>query len=716
MEDHRLRRCIPLKIAAHVLMFFAFLMIIGAVIFGILFINFALERNDSQSGQASGNGYFRTETFYSDYCGHLNGISSLLNVWADHNAYGNPVEMELWRNIYLDDYVNFQYAIYDTEGELLAQSPDFDRMSDGVSASGATAKGRIFYYSNDLSGLKLYDVEEQTAPGNGIVGSNFMPWSWYVFDTGGAGTNIGYIYTYVPEQLEPGDSFYFHSQVYAFLRQWDIPVLIIGITAVIVFLICFVYTLLAAGWRRREKEVRLLWFDKIYTEIAAAIIALLLFLMGTAVVMVIGLTVDGRYMGDIAAALCLLVPAYMAGMFGIYSLVRRGKAHNYISQSLIYKLCHGVYRVIYQGMINNHLMRKYISVVLGLGIADFILFLIAMSLGSVLFFLVILGLFIGEFIYVGRKLMAIQEIAKGAEAIVSGHLDYKIDTSDMGSGVFLEFANNINNIGQGLNRAVDESIKSERMKADLITNVSHDIKTPLTSIINYVDLLKRLNITDEPAKEYIDILDSKSQRLKMLIEDLVEASRASSGNITLERSNIEFNELVQQVAGTYVEKYEQRQLSLVLHTPQEPLMIYADGRRMYRVLDNLFNNAFKYAMPGSRVYIDLYEQDEKACFVMKNISEAPLNISAEELTQRFVRGDASRTTEGSGLGLSIAQSLVELHGGSFKLHLDGDLFKAVILLPETGGGASGLPSMPGGKLSGEMSADAPAGNFQDDRF
>ena len=347
----------------------------------------------------------------------------------------------------------------------------------------------------------------------------------------------------------------------------------------------------------------------------------------------------------------------MAGMFGIYSLVRRGKAHNYISQSLIYKLCHGVYRVIYQGMINNHLMRKYISVVLGLGIADFILFLIAMSLGSVLFFLVILGLFIGEFIYVGRKLMAIQEIAKGAEAIASGHLDYKIDTSDMGSGVFLEFANNINNIGQGLNRAVDESIKSERMKADLITNVSHDIKTPLTSIINYVDLLKRLNITDEPAKEYIDILDSKSQRLKMLIEDLVEASRASSGNITLERSNIEFNELVQQVAGTYVEKYEQRQLSLVLHTPQEPLMIYADGRRMYRVLDNLFNNAFKYAMPGSRVYIDLYEQDEKACFVMKNISEAPLNISAEELTQRFVRGDASRTTEGSGLGLSSLKVL-----------------------------------------------------------
>ena len=220
------------------------------------------------------------------------------------------------------------------------------------------------------------------------------------------------------------------------------------------------------------------------------------------------------------------------------------------------------------------------------------------------------------------------------------------------------------------------------MKADLITNVSHDIKTPLTSIINYVDLLKRMNITDEPAREYIDILDSKSQRLKMLIEDLVEASRASSGNITLERSDIDFNELVQQVAGTYMEKYEQRQLALVMRSPDHPLMINADGRRMYRVLDNLFNNAFKYAMSGSRIYIDLYGDEGQVYFIMKNISQAPLNITAEELTQRFVRGDESRTTEGSGLGLSIAESLVQLHGGTFKIYLDGDLFKAMIIMPQ----------------------------------
>ena len=680
--DRSLRRCLPLKIAVHLAMFIAFIVLMVTFVFGCLFAQMTLQRNETVVNE-TGNGYFQTELFLSDYCDALNRLSVVFATWAEYDAYGNPEEMAMWQDEYIRDYVNLQYAVYDTEGNLIASSPDFDASAAEAAGEGGTGSGggQIFYYSNDFNGLELFKTQTRDTGNDHVTGSNFMPYFWYVFDAPQLKTHVGYIYTYVSGELVPGDAFYFHSRVCQSLETWKLPALCMAIGAVTVFVAGLIYTLLAAGWSRHEPELKLWWFDRIYTEPAVGLILLVEALFATAIAAFLGMTLAGRYMDDMLVAALLLPLAYIAGMFCIYSLARRGKAHNFISRSLIWKLCHGIYRVIYQGLINNHLMRKYISVVLGLGVVDFILLWLALSWGSVLFLLVVTVLFVCEFIYVGRKLMAIQDIAKGAREIASGHLDYKIDTKDMGSGVFLEFAGNINNIGQGLNRAVDESIKSERMKADLITNVSHDIKTPLTSIINYVDLLKRLDITDEPAREYIDILDSKSQRLKMLIEDLVEASRASSGNITLERSNIELNELVMQAAGTYVERYEQRHLTLVCTPAPQPLMIWADGRRMYRVLDNLLNNAFKYAMEGSRVYIDLYKENENACFVMKNISQAPLNISAEELTQSFVRGDASRTTEGSGLGLSIAQSLVELHGGSFKLHLDGDLFKAIIRLP-----------------------------------
>ncbi len=456
---------------------------------------------------------------------------------------------------------------------------------------------------------------------------------------------------------------------------------IVFIAAIFIYIICLVYTIVAAGWTNHYEDVHIYWFDKIYTEIAAAI-----YVGIWIVTLVVGFNMLDCIFGsmDLGYALLMfgtLMGCYIFVMIGLYSIARRAKAHNLIKQSLIYKFFHGIYKVIYQGFINNNLLRKYISVVLGLGVLDLILLLILLRADSLWTIVVIIFILVCEFIYVGRKLVAIQEIARGARKIASGHLDYKINTNGMGSGVFLEFANNINNIGMGLNRAVDESIKSERMKADLITNVSHDIKTPLTSIINYVDLLKRQNITEEPSREYIDILESKSQRLKMLIEDLVEASRASTGNIVLECAPIDFYELVQQVAGTFDEKYAQRQLTLVLTPPEETLMVYADGRRMFRVLDNLFNNACKYAMEGSRVYVDMYYDQKMVYYVMKNISQAPLNISAEELTQRFVRGDESRSTEGSGLGLSIAQSLVELHGGIFSVYLDGDLFKVTVSVP-----------------------------------
>lgn len=277
-----------------------------------------------------------------------------------------------------------------------------------------------------------------------------------------------------------------------------------------------------------------------------------------------------------------------------------------------------------------------------------------------------------------RDAVAKERIKTGIQEIASGSLDYKLPLDVRQGGDYRDMAENLNNIGNGLQRAVDKSIRDERLKTDLITNVSHDIKTPLTSIINYVDLLKRENFEDPKIQGYLDILEMKAQRLKTLTEDVVEASKVSSGNITLEYMDVDLVEMLNQTIGEFSEKMEAKQLKVIASLPEEPAVIHVDGRRMWRVLENIFNNAAKYAMPGTRVYADLKEEGKKISFSLKNVSEQPLNFSSDELTERFIRGDVSRSTEGSGLGLSIAKSLTEMQGGKFELYLDGDLFKVTI--------------------------------------
>lgn len=237
----------------------------------------------------------------------------------------------------------------------------------------------------------------------------------------------------------------------------------------------------------------------------------------------------------------------------------------------------------------------------------------------------------------------------------------------------------VNDVSNGFESSIQEKIKSERLKAELITNVSHDIKTPLTSIINYVDLLKQEDIQNEKANEYIGILDNKSQRLKKLIADLVEASKVSTGNVTLDLEKINIVELIKQAVGEFEDKFEKRGLEILIDCKVNEINIMADSRYMYRIIENLFSNVSKYALDNSRVYIDIIRVQDKVYIEMKNISKDKLNISAEELMQRFVRGDKSRNTEGSGLGISIAQNLAELQNGEFNLKLDGDLFKVELV-------------------------------------
>ena len=277
-----------------------------------------------------------------------------------------------------------------------------------------------------------------------------------------------------------------------------------------------------------------------------------------------------------------------------------------------------------------------------------------------------------------KDLVYLDKIMVGSKAAAEGKLNYKID--EKGRGHLRELAHDINNMRDGLKKSVENEMKSENMKTELITNVSHDLKTPLTSIINYIDLLKRENIESETAKDYINILDKKSQRLKVLIDDLFEASKATSGAMELNITKIDIVQLLKQSLGENDERFKNSNLSVKLDIPDTKIFINGDGQRLYRVFENLISNIVKYSLSNTRVYIDMYKEEKEVIIVMRNISAYELSFDTNEITNRFKRGDSSRSTEGSGLGLAIAKGIVELHGGSFNIEVDGDLFKSIIRL------------------------------------
>ena len=272
-----------------------------------------------------------------------------------------------------------------------------------------------------------------------------------------------------------------------------------------------------------------------------------------------------------------------------------------------------------------------------------------------------------------------RRIQEGINRIGAGDTQAQVDLEGL-YGDMRQQAESLNQIQASVQTAVEKQLKSERLKTELITNVSHDIKTPLTSIVNYVDLLKKQEVQDETAKEYIEVLDRQAARLKKLIEDLLEASKASTGNIAVDLMPLNETELVKQVAGEYIDRLRAKGLELVLNLPEKEIPVLADGQLLWRVFDNLLNNALKYSQQGTRVYLDLQENEGKVMVILRNISAYALHISGEDLMERFVRGDSSRHTEGSGLGLSIARSLIDLMHGSFSIAIDGDLFKAQVIL------------------------------------
>ena len=362
-----------------------------------------------------------------------------------------------------------------------------------------------------------------------------------------------------------------------------------------------------------------------------------------------------------------------------FSFIRRLKAKKLWQTTLIYNIYKRTMEIIIHTIQNGGVVsRTWIPYLIFLMVN---LILVLLGVGGVIGAF-LLDMLVGVYLY--RMSKQREEIVEGIEIIKNGDSKYRIDTTHL-HGANLKLADSVNSIGVGIRNAVETSMKDEKLKTDLITNVSHDIKTPLTSIITYVDLLKRENISDARIQGYIGILDSKSQRLKQLIDDLVEASKISSGNISIQLDTINFVELVRQSIGEFSEKFEASNLQVVTKMPEQPLFIEADSGQLWRVMENLFQNVSKYAMHGTRVYIEMEEEgegyDKKYVFSAKNISAKYLEVEAQDLTERFIRGDQSRQTEGSGLGLSIAKNLIEVQGGEFEIQVDGDLFKAIIKFP-----------------------------------
>ena len=482
----------------------------------------------------------------------------------------------------------------------------------------------------------------------------------------------------IDTELSAEDDIYEASREYEQLHPWIKVCIFCGLVSLMGWIISLVYLTLATGRRTEEEKIHLNPIDKIKTEI---LVAAFIFMMVELVILITKVNSEEWAVYGIIVA-SGTVSLVIDGLFLIFylSMVRRMKAEMLWETSVACWLERGIRKVFARQKTTVRVLLLFA----GHMAVCFVLAVGAFYYQSMTALVVLLLFSAGECYMILRKAVEQYQIRLGVEKIRDGALSGKIDIEQL-HGEEKSLAEAINNIGEGLLHAVDDSTKNERMKADLITNVSHDIKTPLTSIINYVNLMKLEKIDNERVQGYIKILDEKSQRLKQLTADLVEASKISSGNVKLDMQVIDLVELVYQTSGEFNEKFEQKELTIVTKLPKTAVLIRADGRQLYRVIENLYNNVAKYALEKTRVYVDIAYVEEKVVFSIKNVSEHSLareNSNAGDLTERFIRGDSSRTTEGSGLGLSIAKSLTVLMGGVFDIKVDGDLFKASITFPQ----------------------------------
>ncbi|MBR2671360.1 MAG: HAMP domain-containing histidine kinase [Oscillospiraceae bacterium] len=554
-------------------------------------------------------------------------------------------------------------GFYSPDGNVVGYEvtePDGTKKGDmDFSPADADKYSYRFFYHRDDPGV----YEWWPLPGSGELG-DYEKENAYTVDL------------YISKYLEADDHFKMMDGFIDFGYSARYGIIALAFVSLIGAVIFFVTLMSSSARVPDSEELRPGPLNRIPVDVMAA----------AAVCAVVMITIAAGEIGPVRGIVMYILMA-VCGVFALclfdglcMSIAARIKQRNLITGTLTYKVLKWVFSVL-RGCLRLF-ARIFRSIPLIWKTALFIflhmvfLILAYQSYTPALFIIgeVIISCAFMYFAYIMRKLQL------GARRIAAGDLQYKIDTKEMILD-FKEHGENLNRIGVGMDNAVREQMRSERLKTELITNVSHDIKTPLTSIINYVDLINKEECGNEKINEYIEVLDRQSKRLKKLIEDLIEVSKASTGNLDVDLEPSDLGVTLVQAASEYEDKFRSAGLELIMKKPEGSTMVMADGRRMWRVFDNLLNNICKYGLAGTRVYIDLYRENGNAVVSFRNVSRDPLSLSPDEIAERFTRGDSSRNTEGSGLGLSICKSLVDLQGGSQNIYIDGDLFKVVLAFP-----------------------------------
>lgn len=625
------------------------------------------------------------------------GSSFYLLYFLDSERAGSYYETSSFQN----EFTNLVHNVVElntvliNEETILASSMDEYIIQDHLDRyqriKGNLAKSKNFIYlvTNTKTGEQVTNIETSNPlelikaskaqvflSSSEIDASNYM--IYYDDFYRMLGNTSFEVYAAIADPLNPGDFFYDDFTKYTKVKAYSQNVKVIGLICIPLFLILAAYLLAVAGRKEKDGIIQFNSIDQMYTDIHSFFVLIAAILSIT----LVGTVSSFSFSETLIATGIFLAIDYWIGFSYIISMTKHIKNKSLFKHSLIY--------VMFKSL-NNFIKLSFKGKVFKVWL---LLILLAYAgINSIIFAISIYGGFVGfligmffllpfnavVLIFFGRALVSLSLIMETTNAISEGHLDNRLDTKKI-SNAFFGFAEDVKRIEAGLKKAVNEAVKGERMKSDLITNVSHDLKTPLTSIVTYVDLLKKENLNNEIANGYVEILEEKSGRLKHLIEDLIEASKASSGNLTVQTERVDLYELMQQARGEYDEALADAGLE-IRYNVEERTFVKADGKYMWRIVENLISNVIKYSLKDSRVYIGIQRTTSEGILTIKNISAIALDITPEQLTERFVRGDTSRTTEGSGLGLSIAQSLSALQGGTFKIEIDGDLYKAIVSLP-----------------------------------